>query len=141
MVLITSCCTVSWTSVHSSSGTLSIRSICQLHCIIIRDLVLVIPECPNGFPYFLQFNSESGDKEFIIWAMVISKSSYCWLYRASPSSAAKNQSNFDIDYLVMTMCRVVSYSWKRVFAMSRYLLTPCFCIPVPYDEKDIFFVC
>ena len=22
---------------------------------------------------------------------------------------------------------------------SRYLLTSCFCIPVPYNEKDIFF--
>ena len=27
--------------------------------------------------------------------------------------------------------KLVCYSW--------YLLTSCFCIPVPYDEKDIFF--
>ena len=35
-------CTVSQTSVHSSSGTLSIRSnplICHFHCIIIRDMI------------------------------------------------------------------------------------------------------
>ena len=47
MVLITASCTVLQTSVHSSSGTLSIRSnplsICHHHCIIIRDLILVIP--------------------------------------------------------------------------------------------------
>ena len=44
MVLITASCIVSWTSFHSSSGTLSIRSnplnlICHFDCIIIRDLI------------------------------------------------------------------------------------------------------
>ena len=43
MVLITTTCTMLRTSIHISSGTLSIRSnplnlICHLHCIIIRDL-------------------------------------------------------------------------------------------------------
>ena len=80
-----------------------------------------------------------------------------------------NQSNFGIDHLVMSMCKVshLLCCWKRVFAMtnqcvllaklcqplscfilyskaklacySRYLLTSCFCIPVHYNEKDIFF--
>ena len=31
-----------------------------------------------------------------------------WLYRASPSLAAKNQSDFGIDHLVMSTCRVDS---------------------------------
>ena len=44
----------------------------------------------SGFPYFLQFKSESGNKEFMIWATVSSWSCFCWLYRASPSLAAKN---------------------------------------------------
>ena len=44
MVLIPASCIVSRTSVHSSSGTLSIRSntlesICHFHCIIVRDLI------------------------------------------------------------------------------------------------------
>ena len=44
MVLIPASCTVSWTSVHSSSGTLYIKSnplnlFCHFHCIIIRDLI------------------------------------------------------------------------------------------------------
>ena len=43
MVLITASCTMSQTSIHSSSGTLSIRSnplnLCHFHCIIVRDLI------------------------------------------------------------------------------------------------------
>ena len=48
MVLIPVSCTMSRTSIHSSSGTLSIRSICQIysgesiccfHCVLVRDLI------------------------------------------------------------------------------------------------------
>ena len=75
--------------------------------------------------------------------------------------------NFSIDHLVMSMCRVVScvvgrghllwpvhslgktllafvllhlYSKAKFACYSRYLLTSYFCILVPYDEKDIFFL-
>ena len=34
--------------------------------------------------------TEFGNKEFMIWATVSSRSCFCWLYRASPSLAAKN---------------------------------------------------
>ena len=44
----------------------------------------------SGFPYFLQFKSEFGNKEFMIWATVSSWSCFCWLYRASPSLVTKN---------------------------------------------------
>ena len=47
-------------------------------------------ELSSGYPYFLQFKSELGNKEFMIWATVSSRSYFCWLYRASPSLAAKN---------------------------------------------------
>ena len=47
-------------------------------------------EWSSGFPYFLQFKSEFGNKEFMIWATVSSWSCFCWLYRASPFLAAKN---------------------------------------------------
>ena len=49
-------------------------------------------ECVSicGFLYFLQFKSEFGNKELMIWATVNSQSCFCWLYRASPSSAVKN---------------------------------------------------
>ena len=61
MVLITASCTISRTSIHSSSGTLSIRSnplsISHFHCIIVRDLIKVIPEWSSAFPYFPQFKS------------------------------------------------------------------------------------
>ena len=64
------------------------------------------------FPTF--FNSEFGNKEFMIWTIVSSRSCFCWLYRASPSLAAKyNQSEFCVDHLVMSICRVFSCVVER----------------------------
>ena len=59
-----------------------------------------MPEWSGGFPYFLQFKSEFGSKEFMIWATVSSQSCFCWLLRASPSLAAKNIINL---ILVLTI--------------------------------------
>ena len=58
MVLITASCTMSWTSTHSSSGTLSdlIHWIYHFHCIIVSDLIWVIPEWSSHFPYFFNFS-------------------------------------------------------------------------------------
>ena len=77
-----------------------------------------------------------------------------------------NQSDFGIDHLVMSPFRVVSwvvgkgvcydqcilltkfcqplhcfilYSKAKFAHYSRYLLTSYFCIPIPYNEEDIFF--
>ena len=49
-----------------------------------------MPEWSNSFPYFLQFKSGFGNKEFMILATVCSWSYFCWLYRASPSLVVKN---------------------------------------------------
>ena len=57
----------------------------------------------HGFPYFLQFKSEFGNKEFMIWAGLI----FCWLYRASPSLAAKNRINLILE-LTIWWCPYVS---------------------------------
>ena len=65
-------------------------------------------EWSSGFPYFLQCKSEFGNKEFMIWATVSSRSCFCWLYRASPSLKEYNQSGFGVDHLVMSMGRVFS---------------------------------
>ena len=48
--------------------------------------------------------------ELMIWTIVSSKSCFCWLFRTSPSSAAKNIINLIlvIDHLVMSTCRVIS---------------------------------
>ena len=51
---------------HSVYQIQSLKSISHFHCIIIRDLSQVIPEWSSGFPYFLQFKSEFGNKEFMI---------------------------------------------------------------------------
>ena len=69
-----------------------------------------LTESSSGFPYFLQFKSEFGNKEFMVCATVSSRSCFCWLYRTSPSFGCKeyNQSDFSIDQLVMSMCRVFS---------------------------------
>ena len=75
-----------------------------------RDLIEVIPEWSSGFLHFHQFQSEFGNKEFMIWATVSSRSCFCWLYRASPFGCKEyNQSDFGVDHLVMSMCRVFSF--------------------------------
>ena len=62
-----------------------------------------IPEWSSGFPYFLQFKSEFGNKELMIWATISSQSCFCWLYRASPSLAVKNIINL-ISVLTIWWC-------------------------------------
>ena len=110
---------VSWsmsrTSVHSSSGTLPIRSnswnlICHFNCIIIRYLILVIQECSSWFLYFLQLKCEFCNKEFMIWVTVSSQYCICWLCCfASASLAAKNIINL-ILILTIWWCPCVESS-------------------------------
>ena len=63
----------------------------------------------GGFPYFLPFKSEIGNKEFMIWAIVSSQSCFCWLYRASPSLAANNINNLILE-LTIWWCPCVESS-------------------------------
>ena len=77
----------------------------------------------------------------MIWAIVSSWSCFCWLYRASPSLAAKNIINL-ILVLTIWWCPCVESSlvcWKRVLAMtsafswqsSISLFPASFCTPRP----------
>ena len=60
-------------------SNLFLDSICSFHCIITRDLNYVICEWSNDFPYFLQFKSKFGKKEFLIWATVSSQIIYIYI--------------------------------------------------------------
>ena len=66
-------------------------------------------EWSSGFPYFLQIKSEFGNKEFLLWATISSQSCFCWLYRVSPSLAAKNIINL-ISVLTIWWCPCVESS-------------------------------
>ena len=108
---------------------------------MVRDLIKVISEWSSSFPYFLQFKSEFGNKEFMIWDIVSSWSSFCWLYRASPSLAAKN---------IVKMISILTISWYPYIKSSLVLLEESigydqcillaklslfpasFCLPRPY---------
>ena len=63
----------------------------------------------------------------MVWATVSSQCCFCWLYRASPSLPAKknNQSDFVVDHLVLSMCRVfscfVGNGLVRPFTVIRYI--------------------
>ena len=71
MVLIPVSCTMSRTSVHSSSGTLSIRSNPLIYLLLpLYNHKEFETEWSSGFPYFLQCKSEFGNKDFMIWATV-----------------------------------------------------------------------
>ena len=41
--------------------------------------------------------------------------------------------------LAFALLHFVTYSKGKFACYSRYLLTSYFCIPVPYNEEDIFF--
>ena len=76
-----------------------------------RDLIYVIAEWSSDFPYFLQSKSEFGNKEFMIWATVSSWSFFSFLTIECFSifgCKEYNQSDFGIDHLVMSTCRVIS---------------------------------
>ena len=84
MVLITASCTVAWTPF------IVLQALCLSDLIpwIYLSLPLynckVFTEWSSGFPYFLQFQSEFGNKEFMIWASVSSLPIlFLWLYRAN----------------------------------------------------------
>ena len=98
-------------------------------------------EWSSGFPYFLQFKSEFGNKEFMIWATVSSWSCFCWLCIPSPSLAGKNIVDL-ISVLTIWWCPhvesfLVLLEW--VFAMtcafswqnSISLCPASFCTPRP----------
>ena len=112
MALISASCTMSQTSFHNSSGTLSIRP---------NPLYLSLPLYnPKGFDlgqtwvvYWFSvlssMKSEFGKKEFMIWATVSFWSCFCWLYRASPCSAATNIINL-ISVFTIWWCPCVESS-------------------------------
>ena len=78
-------------------------------------------EWSSGFPYFLQFKSQFGNKEFLIWATVSFQSCLCWLYRASPSMAAKN---------IINLILVLTIWWCPYVESSLVLLEEGVC----YDQ-------
>ena len=94
MVLIPVSCTIPQTS------SIVLQGLCLSDLILWIYLSLPLYNCKrfdlgntwksSDVPYFLQFKSEFGNTEFMIWATVCSSSCFCWLYRTSPSLAAKN---------------------------------------------------
>ena len=77
------------------------------------------------FPYFLQFKSEFGNKEFMIWATVSSWSCFCWVYRATPFLSTKNIINLIcisiIDsYVAISMINVLLKVVLTEIAMNLY---------------------
>ena len=78
-------------------------------------------EWSSGFPYVLQFTSEFGIKDFMIWTTVSSRSYSCWLYRASPSFAAKN---------IISLISVLTVCWCPCVESSLVLLEEGVC----YDQ-------
>ena len=76
-----------------------------LHSVLQGQICLLL----QVFFLLLQFKSKFGNKEFMIWATVSSQSCFCWLYKQSTFGCKEyNQSDFGIDHLVMSMCRVFS---------------------------------
>ena len=112
MILIPVSCTMSRTSVHSSSGTVSglIPWICfSLPLYNHKGFDLGHTWMVYWFSILFQYKSEFGNKEFMVWTTVSSQSCFCWLYRTSPSLAAKNIMNL-ISVLTIWWCLCVESS-------------------------------
>ena len=129
MVLTTTSCTRPWTSLHSSSGMLSdlISWICLLFPLYNhKGFDLGHTDWPSDFPYCIQFKCEFCHKEFMIWATVSSWSCFCWLYRASPSSTAKN---------IVDLISALSLWWCPCVESSLVLLEEgvCYIQCVPWQ--------
>ena len=74
-----------------------------------RDLIRSYLNGLMVFPH-LKLQPEFCNKELMIWVTVSSWSCFCWLNSFSFFGFKKyNQSDFSIDYLVMSMCRVISW--------------------------------
>ena len=129
MVLVTASCTMSWTSVHSSSGTLSTKSnSLNLFVIFMKNhKELILRSYLNGlvvFPTFFNFKPKFCNTELMIWATVSSRAYFCCLYRTAPSLAAKNIINL-ISVLTIWWCLCVESS--RVVGRG-CLLWPMCCL-------------
>ena len=77
-------------------------------------MIWVILEWSSGFPNFLQFKPEFCNKVLMIWVTVSSRSCFCLLYRASPSSVAKN---------IMKLILVLTIWWCPCVESSPVLCT------------------
>ena len=75
-------------------------------------------EWSSGFPEFIQFISEFGNKMFMVWATVRSLSCFCLLYSASPSWAAKNVTN---------MISILTIWWRPCVESSLVFLEEGVC--------------
>ena len=144
MVLITASCTMSQTSVQSSSSTLSdlipwiYLSLPLYSC---KGFDLGHTWVVSGFPYFLQFKSEFGN----IYFHDLSHSQLPVLFLLSVHCFSifgckeYKQCDFSIDHLVMSMCRVFSCVAGRgrllwpVHSLGRTvsLCLATFCTPRP----------
>ena len=70
------------------------------------------------FLYFIQLNPKFDNTEFMIWATVSSRSCFSWLYRASPSLAAKN---------IINLILVLTIWWYSCVESSLVLLDEGVC--------------
>ena len=119
--LVTTSCTMLPTTVHSSSDTLSTTS--NVLNLFITSTVFDLGHISMAwyFPYFLQFKPELYSKKLMIWVTVSYRSWFCWLFRASPSLAAKNIISL-IWVLTIWWCWCVEFflvwSFQSVFAMT-----------------------
>ena len=90
-----------WTSTITNQFRYTIKCLLPSFTLLLRftSTLSFLLGCPNNF---LQ-------SEFMIWVTVSSWSCFCWLYRASPSSAAKNIINL-ISILTVCWCPCVEIS-------------------------------
>ena len=89
-------------------------------------------EWSSGFLQFHQFQSEFGNKKFMIWPTVSSWSCFCWLYRASPSLASKN---------IINLISASTIWWRPCVGYSLVLLKKGICSDQCVLLAELFSLC
>ena len=128
MVLITTSYTMLGTSVHSSSDTRQdLTPWIYLSLSLYNRKGFDLPEWSSGFPYFLQFKSGFGNKEFMSEPRS-APGLLCWMLRASLSSPVKN---------IINLILVLTIWWCPSVESSLVLLEEGVC----YDQCIILAKC
>ena len=116
---------------HSSSGSLStslsFESLHYLHCII-TGIDLCHTWMVQWFCILSLIYAWSSNEEHMIWATVSSRPCFCWPYKASPSSIAKN---------IINLISVLNIWWCPCIESSFVLMKQCLLWPECSLDKTL----
>ena len=90
-------------------------------------------------PYLAATNIISLISVLTFWSIPWSVLTICRVICCDVGRGCFLQPAYSLGKTLLAFALLHLYSTAKLVHYSRYLLTSYFCIPVPYDEKDVFF--